>query len=124
MLFKYFTILSVIISCLGLFGLSLLISTKRQREIGVRKVFGASALDILAIFLKGYLGPLSLAVLIGSPVAYFLMNMWLRNFAYRIEIQLGLMSLAWVSLTFIFLFTVAYHTIKSSIANPVRILRG
>lgn len=122
-LFNYFTILSIFISCLGLFGLSLLISTKRQREIGVRKVFGATSLDILAIFLKGYLAPLSIAVLIGSPVAYLLMNMWLRNFAYRIEIELGLVSVAWLCMILIFLFTVSYHTIKSSIANPVTILR-
>lgn len=122
-LFSYFTILSIIISCLGLFGLSLLISNKRQREIGVRKVFGASALDILVIFLKGYLGPLTLAIVIGSPLAWLLMNIWLRNFAYKIEIGWGLVSLAWLGLTLIFLFTVSYHTIKSSISNPVSILR-
>ena len=121
--FKYFTVLSIIISCLGLFGLSLLISTKRQREIGVRKVFGATSLDILAIFLKGYLRPLFVSVLVGSPLAYLLMNMWLNNYAYRIEIGFGLIFLAILSLTLIFLFTVSYHTIKSSITNPVTILR-
>jgi putative ABC transport system permease protein len=122
-LFNYFTILSIIISCLGLFGLSLLISTKRQREIGVRKVFGASARDILMIFLRGYAGPLSAAVLIGSPVAYLLMNMWLRNFAYRIEVEFGLVSFSWLCLTLIFILTVSYHTIKSAFSNPVSILR-
>lgn len=122
-LFNFFTVLSIIISCLGLFGLSLLISTKRQREIGVRKVFGATSLDILTIFLKGYLGPLSVAVVVGSPVAYLLMNMWLENYAYRIEIGLGVVSLAWLGLILIFLFTVSYHTIKSSMTNPVTILR-
>lgn len=123
-LFNYFTMLSIIISCSGLFGLSLLIATKRQKEIGVRKVFGADSLDIFISFLKGYLGPLSAAVVIGSPVAYLLMNMWLRNFAYKIEIGLGLMSLAWLGLTLIFLLTVSYHTLRSSIANPVTILRN
>lgn len=121
-LFRYFTVLSIIISSLGLFGLSLLISTKRQREIGVRKVFGATSLDILASFLKGYFGPLTIAVVIGTPLAYLLMNMWLRNFAYRIEIGIGVVSLAWLGLIIIFLFTVSYHTIKSSIANPVKTL--
>jgi len=123
-LFNYFTVLSIVISCLGLFGLSLLISTKRQREIGVRKVFGATSLDILSIFLRGYLAPLSVAVVVGSPIAYLLMNMWLQNYAYRIEIGLGLVSLAWLGLTLIFLFTVSYHTIKSSVENPVNILRN
>ena len=122
-LFSYFTALSIIISCLGLFGLSLLISTKRQREIGVRKVFGASSVDILTIFLKGYVGSLTLAIVIGSPVAYLMMTMWLRNFAYRIEIGLGLVSLALLCLTLIFLFTVSYHTIKSSFTNPVTVLK-
>jgi putative ABC transport system permease protein len=121
--FKYFTALSILISCLGLFGLSLLISTKRQREIGVRKVFGATTLDILGIFLKGYLGTLTISVIVGSPVAYLLMNMWLRNFAYRIEIGFGLVSIAILSLILIFLLTVCFHTIKSSLANPVKILR-
>lgn len=122
-LFNYFTVLSIIISCLGLFGLSLLISTKRHREVGVRKVFGATPFDILAIILKGYLGPLTIAIAIGSPLAYLLMNMWLRNYAYRIEIGFELLSIAWLGLTLIFLFTVSYHTIKSSIVNPVTILK-
>ena len=122
-LFEYFTFLSIIISCLGLFGLSLLISTKRQREIGVRKVFGASSIDILVVFLKGYLGPLWVSVVVGAPLAYLLMNMWLRNYAYRIEIGVGLVAMAVFSLVLIFLFTVSYHTIKSSFSKPVTILR-
>jgi putative ABC transport system permease protein len=122
-LFNYFTILSIIISCMGLFGLSLLISTKRQREIGVRKVFGATSLNILATFLKGYARPLSVAIVIGSPVAYLLMNMWLENFAYKIEIGFGIMSLSWLCLTLIFLLSVSYHTIKSSLTNPAKILK-
>ncbi len=73
-LFKFFTVLSIIISCLGLFGLSFLVSTKRQMEIGVRKVFGASSVNILALFLKGYLSPLLIAASVGSPLAYLLMN--------------------------------------------------
>ncbi|HNT20179.1 MAG TPA: ABC transporter permease [Saprospiraceae bacterium] len=121
--FGFFTLLSIVISCLGLFGLSLLISNKRQREIGVRKVFGASALDILLLFLRGYLGPLVLALLLGTPIAYLLMNSWLRNFAYKIDLGLGLMSLAWLALSLIFLMTVSFHTLKSSIANPVATLR-
>jgi putative ABC transport system permease protein len=120
--FKYFTVLSITISCLGLFGMSLLISTKRQREIGVRKVFGATTLDILAMFLRGYLGTLTVSVIAGLPIAYLLMDMWLRNYAYRIEIGFGLLSTAIISLTLIFFLTVCFHTIKSSLANPVKVL--
>ena len=122
-LFNYFTVLSIVISCLGLFGLSLFVSTKRQREVGVRKVFGATSVDILAIFLKGYSGSLIVAVVIGTPLAYFMMNMWLKNYAYRIDIGIWIVFLAWLGLIIIFLFTVSYHTIKSSIANPVTILK-
>lgn len=78
-LFECFTVLSIIISCLGLFGMSLLISAKRQREIGVRRVFGASPVNILVIFLKGYLGSLVVSVVIASPLAYLLMNMWFER---------------------------------------------
>ena len=74
-LFQAFTALSIVISCLGLFGLSLLISTKRQKEIGVRKVFGASSINIIAIFLKGYLQPLLISMAIGAPNGYLLMDM-------------------------------------------------
>lgn len=122
--FKYFTVLSVIISCLGLFGLSLLISAKRQREIGVRKVFGATSFNILVIFLKGYIEPLAISVIVGSPLAYLLMNIWLRNYAYRIEIGFGLIFIAILSLTSIFIFTVSYHTIKAAFANPTTILKA
>ena len=122
-LFKIFTVLSIVISCLGLFGFSLLVSMKRQREIGVRKVFGASATNILVIFIKGYLGSVVIAVIIGIPIAYSLMTIWLRNYAYRIEIGFWPVSFAVLSLTLIFLFTVSYHTIKSATTNPVTILR-
>ena len=122
-LFQIFTTLSIVISSVGLFGFSLLVSMKRLKEIGVRKVFGASAISILVIFIKGYLGSLGIAAIIGIPIAYSLMTMWLRNYAYKIEIGLWPILYAVLSLTLIFLFTVSYHTIKSATANPVTILR-
>jgi putative ABC transport system permease protein len=122
-LFQAFTCLSIVISCLGLFGLSLMISTKREREIGIRKVFGASAISIVGMFLKGYLQPLVVSMAIGAPVAYFLMDMWLRNYAYRIEIGFMLMTIAMLTLTVIFLLTVSYHILKSSASNPITILK-
>ena len=121
--FKYFTVLSIVISCLGLFGLSLLVSTKRQREIGVRKVFGATTFNVLALFLRGYLGTLIVSVAIGAPLAYLLMNMWLRNYAYRIDMSPGLFAMAIVSLASIFVLTICFHTIRSSLTNPVNVLK-
>lgn len=123
MLFKCFTLLSIIISCLGLFGLSLMVSTKRHREIGVRKTFGATSVDILTLFLKGYFSTILISVLLGSPIAYLLMKMWLKNYSYRVDVGFWPTSLAVLSLTLIFLITVSYHTIKASLTNPVKILR-
>jgi putative ABC transport system permease protein len=124
LLFQTITILSVILSCLGLFGLSILISTKRQKEVGVRKTFGATSLDILSIFMKGYLGPLATALITGSVCAYFLMNVWLENYANRIKIGPGLIFSAGLTLTTIFIITVSYHTIKAATTNPVKVLRN
>jgi putative ABC transport system permease protein len=122
-LFYWFTFLSVIISCLGLFGMSLLISEKRQKEIGIRRVFGASPVDILTIFLKGYIGSVLASVVIGSPLGYVLMSIWLSDYAYRTEISFGLVSTANLSIILIFMFTVTYDTIRSSLTNPVTILK-
>lgn len=123
-IFEYFTVISMVLSSLGLFGLSLLISTKRQKEIGIRKTFGASSASILVIFLKGYLAQLGIAVIIGCPAAYVLMNAWLKGYAYRIDIGFGLISMAVVSLTIVFLLTISFHTIKASMSSPHRILRS
>lgn len=121
--FKYFTILSILLSSLGLFTLSILLSVKRQREIGVRKVFGASSLSILKLFLKEYIPSLTIAFFIGAPIAYYLMNQWLTAYAYKIEIGAGIIIISAFILVVIFLGTVAYHTIKSSLTNPSRILK-
>ncbi|MEO0338243.1 MAG: FtsX-like permease family protein, partial [Bacteroidota bacterium] len=123
-LFKYFTVLSIVISCLGLFSLSLFISIKRQKEIGVRKVFGATVGDILLTFYKSYLMPLFISIIIGAPLAYYLMNQWLQNFAYRTAIGFQTIGLALLSLAVVFLLTVSYHIIRSSLAEPVNVLKG
>lgn len=119
----YFAVISMAISCLGLFGLSLLVSTKRQKEIGIRKTFGASPVSILRIFIRDYLVQLGIAVCLGVPVAYYLMNAWLRDYAYRIDIGLELMLTAVLWLAAIFFATIAFHTVRSSLENPVKILR-
>jgi putative ABC transport system permease protein len=122
-LFYGFTALSVIISCLGLFGMSLLISEKRQKEVGIRRVFGASTADILKMLLGGYLGALLASIAIGSPLGYWLMDIWLSDYAYKTDIGFGVVLTAILSIVFIFIFTVTYHTIKTAVVNPVRILR-
>jgi putative ABC transport system permease protein len=123
-LFKYFTILSIVISCSGLFGLSLLLSEKRQKEIGIRRVFGASTSNILTIILMSYAKPLLLSILVGCPVAYFLMDQWLQAYAYRTEIGTGVFVSSVTTLIVIFLCTVAYQSLKSSKVNPTRVLKA
>lgn len=123
-LFNAFTMLSVVLSGLGLFGLSILISARRQKEVGIRKTFGASSLNILVLFMRGYLGQMMLALTIGCSAAYLLMSSWLENYAYRIEIGPGLILSASLTLIAIFIFTVSFHTVKASLENPVRILRN
>ena len=122
-LFKFFTVLSIVISCLGLLGFSLLISIKRDKEIGIRKTFGATTSNILLFFTRDYARSLIIAIIIGVPTACFLMNMWLSNFAYHTQIGFWSVSLSVVGLFILFLFTVSFHTIKSSLTNPVNTLR-
>lgn len=122
-LFEFFTVLSIAIACLGLFGLTILLSSKKQREIGIRKTFGASSLSILTTLLRGYLGPLLLSVIIGAPLSYYLMEAWLDSYAYKIQIGPGLMLNAILVLIGIFLLTVSYQSIKLARTNPAEILR-
>jgi putative ABC transport system permease protein len=122
-LFSFATVLSIIISCMGLLGLSLLISTKRLKEIAIRKTFGASSASILINFVKGYTISLVASTLIGSSLAYFLMTEWLKSYAYRIQLQLDLILFCVSAVVAVFLFTISYHTIRSSVQNPVDILK-
>lgn len=124
MIFKSFTILSVVLSCFGLFGLSVLISVKRQKEVGVRKTFGANVFDIVTLFLKGYIPQLCIALALGSTGAFFLMNSWLANYANRISVGADLILSAVLTLVVIFIGTVSFHTIKSARTNPVNVLRS
>lgn len=121
--FYVFTSLSIIISCLGLFGMSLLISEKRQMEIGIRRVFGASSTDILAIFFKSYLVSLLFSIVFGSPIGIWLMNIWLQEYAYKVELGIGLVFKAIISVSVIFILTISYHVIKSAHSDPVKVLR-
>ncbi|HTE29565.1 MAG TPA: FtsX-like permease family protein [Chryseolinea sp.] len=118
-----FTTLSVVISCLGLFSMSLFISEKRQKEIGIRKVFGASTNDVLRIFFGGYLISLLVAIMIGGPIGYWLMDKWLADYSYKFDIGIGLISTAIISIVIVFFLTVTYHTLRSARANPIKILR-
>lgn len=120
---KYFAGLAIIISCLGLFGLAAFTAQKRQKEIGVRKVIGASVADITGMLSKDFLRLVLISLLIAFPVAWSLMNNWLQGFAYRIHISAAVFLFAGISVVLITLITISYQSIKAAIANPVKSLR-
>ncbi|MFI5193102.1 MAG: ABC transporter permease [Chitinophagales bacterium] len=120
---NWFAVLAIFISCLGLFGLSTFTAGQRTKEIGVRKVLGATASDVVGLLSKDFLKLLLLAIVIATPLAWFVMNRWLSNYAYRINLNWWIFALAGILAIVIALFTVSYQSIKSSLMNPVTCLR-
>jgi putative ABC transport system permease protein len=122
-LFSVFSFLAIFISCLGLFGLASFMADLKTKEIGVRKVLGATVPNIVLHLTKGFTKGIVLANIIAWPLAYFAMNGWLQQFAYRIGIGLWVFALSGILALGIAFFTVSYHTIKAATANPVDSLR-
>jgi putative ABC transport system permease protein len=122
-LFSAFAWLAVIIACLGLFGLASFTAQQRTKEIGIRKVVGASAPSIFLNLSRGFIKSIVLANVMAWPIAYFVMNRWLQNFAYRIHLDIWIFIFAGLAALFIALLTVSYQTIKAARANPIDSLR-
>jgi predicted permease len=120
---KYFAGLAIIISCLGLFGLAAFTAQKRTKEIGIRKVIGASAGSIAAMLSKDFLILIGISLLVALPASWWLMNSWLQSFAYRISITPYVFLIAGVSVILITLITISFQAIKAALANPVKSLR-
>ncbi len=120
----YFTLMAVLISCLGLFGLAMFTAQRRVKEIGVRKVLGASVAGIVGLLSKDFLSLVILSLVIASPLAYFFMNKWLQDFAYRIDIQWTVFALAGVVAVGVAFLTVSFQSVKAALANPVKSLRS
>jgi putative ABC transport system permease protein len=114
---------AVFIACMGLFGLATYAAEQRVKEIGVRKVLGASVGGITALLSKDFVKLVLISVIVGSPVAYLLMNTWLQEFAYRIRIEWWVFPVSGITAVTIALFTVSFQAIKAAIANPVKSLR-
>jgi putative ABC transport system permease protein len=122
-LFLNFSVLAIIISCLGLLGLASYSTMQRTREIGIRKVLGASVPNIVNLLSREFLKLVAIAILIASPVAWFAMHGWLQDFAYRIEIGWWIFFIAGLIAVLIALATVSFQAVKAAIANPVKSLR-
>lgn len=120
---KYFAYLTILISCLGLFGLAAFDTERRTKEIGIRKVLGADVKSLVALLSKDFLKLVGIAIILASPVAYYSMNRWLQGFAYRINISWWVFIAAGAIALTIALATVSFQAIKASIANPVKSLR-
>ena len=118
--FAFFTIL---VACLGLFGLVTFIAEQRTKEIGIRKVLGASITGIVAMLSKDFIKLVIVSICIASPIAYYAMYSWLQDFAYRIEISWWVFVLAGVLVVLIAVLTVGFQAVKASIVNPVKSLK-
>jgi putative ABC transport system permease protein len=119
----YFTIIAILISCLGLFGLATFSAEQRTKEIGVRKVLGASVTGIVALLSKDFLKLVAISVVIASPVAWWVMHKWLQDFAYRTNISWTVFVVTTGSALLIALITISFQAIRAAIANPVKSLR-
>lgn len=118
-----FTILAILISCLGLFGLVSFIAEQKRKEIGIRKVLGASISSVVQLLTKDFITLVGIAFLIASPISYYFMKRWLEDFTYKIEIELWVFLLAGSFAIFITVVTVGFQSLKSALANPVKSLR-
>ncbi len=122
-LFNLFAVLAIFISCMGLYGLSAFMAEQRTKEIGVRKVLGASVFKVVYLLSTGFTRLILIAVVIAVPVAWFAINSWLKGFAYRVSADWVVFVTASLAALTIALITVSYESIKAAIANPVKSLR-
>jgi len=122
-LFGYFTALAIVIGCLGLFGLTSFTAEQRPKEIGIRKVFGASVWGIIMLLVREFTKWVFLAVVIAWPIGYFVMKTWLQNFHYRISLGFDTFMLAALLALIIAVITVSYQSIRAALANPADSLK-
>jgi len=121
---KGFGLLAILISCLGLFGLATHSANQRIKEIGIRKVLGASIPGIVGLLSKDFLQLVLIALILAGPLAYMAMNQWLNNFEFRIDIQWSVFVLAGVIAMLIAFLTVSYQAIKAAVSNPIKALKS
>jgi ABC-type antimicrobial peptide transport system permease subunit len=120
---SYFAIISIFISCLGLFGLATFVAKQRTKEIGIRKVLGASLGSITRLITRDFLKLVALAFLIASPLAWYLMHGWLQGFAYKIDFEWWVFVLAGLLAVTIAMITISFQAVKAGMADPVKSLR-
>jgi putative ABC transport system permease protein len=118
-----FAVLTILVACLGLFGLVTYTAEQRTKEIGIRKVLGASVMQVTEMLSKDFIKLVAIACVIAFPLSYWAMTKWLQGFAYRISISWWIFVVAGFAAIIIALATVSFQAIKAAIANPVKSLR-
>jgi len=123
-IFSIFTVITIVLAGMGLFGLAAFTIEQRTKEIGIRKVLGASISSINGLLSKDFLKLVLLSILIASPIAWYVMHDWLQGFAYRINIQWWMFAGAGLLAVIVAVITISYHAIKAAVVNPVESLRS
>ncbi|TMI95981.1 MAG: FtsX-like permease family protein, partial [Bacteroidetes bacterium] len=122
-LYKIFAVIAIFLSCLGLYGLASFMAVQRIKEVGIRKVLGASVSGVVYLFSKEFIILITIAFIIASPVAWYFMNQWLQDYVYRINISWWIFIVGGISAIVIALITVSFKAIKAALANPVKSLK-
>ena len=120
---RYFTIVAIFISCLGLFGLTTFSVEQRIKEIGIRKVLGASTAGIVSLLSRDFLKLVLISFFVASPLAWYFINKWLDNFAYKAPFTIWILVIGWGLAFLIAFLTISIQALKTAIANPVKNLR-
>ena len=120
---RTFAGLAILIACLGLWGLAAFTIKNRTKEIGIRKVLGASTFKLISMLNLQFAKLVIIAFLIAVPIAYWALNQWLENFAYAINLGVGIFLLAGALAIIIASVTISFHTVKAAVANPIKALR-
>jgi ABC-type antimicrobial peptide transport system permease subunit len=123
-LYKIFATIAIILSCLGLYGLASFMAVQRIKEVGIRKVLGATAVNIVYLFSKEFIILISIAFVIATPIAWYYMHQWLQDYPYRIDMSWWLFIAGGIASIIIALITVSFQAIKAALANPVKSLRA
>jgi putative ABC transport system permease protein len=123
-LLSLFTAVTIFVACLGLFGLAAFAAERRRKEIGIRKVLGATVKGVVVLLSKDFIKLVLVSLVLASPAAWYLMSEWLESFSYRIDIQWWMFALAGVLTVLLAVFTVSLQAVKAALANPVKNLRA
>jgi putative ABC transport system permease protein len=122
-LYKIFAAIAIFLSCLGLYGLASFMAVQRIKEVGIRKVLGATGGNIVYLFSKEFVLLIVIAFVIATPISWYYMHQWLQDYVYRINISWWIFFVGGLAAMFIALATISFQAIKAAIANPVKSLR-